>query len=314
MVASSLGGAVERAAHGLDPGVQFRRSVLRCVRLVARRAISASWMASNRSWSSSWRASASAALTGRERVDDGGSYPSSEHMFETLPLVPSTFFWREVRPSLAGVMLGQAACDLPPLSRSRAVLESESGLIRLRTLRSPCPPRPRQLAGAGFADRHPDSAGEQICSALGSVSTWSKVDCDGEGGADLPHSDIGNPSPDGSTRIAIETLPPRTEIDRRSKWNRVPPGSRRTLTARPLMVVVQGAMSSGRGREREREREREMTASGTAPRPGGDYLGISAPPHLPCEQRVRHEAVAARRKEAKSPHFVWLVERMLVVR
>ena len=69
------------------------------------------------------------------------------------------------------------------------------------------------------------------------------------------------------------------------------------------MVVVQGAMSARRCR---------MTASRDSTTTGRRLSRSIRITTSPREQEVRHEAVAARRKEAKFP-FVWLVERMFRV-
>ena len=122
-----------------------------------------------------------------------------------------------------------------------------------------------------LADRHPDSAGER--SALGWGSAYSEQSTATARAAQISRILTSATCPRRSTRIAIETLSTASRLIADRSGIGSSPGSRRTSLARPLMVVVQGAMSARRCRGMTASRD--STTTGRRPISGISHHHIS---------------------------------------
>ena len=125
----------------------------------------------------------------------------------------------------------------------------------------------------------------------GRVST--AIDGDAQSVADLPHLAVRqatDPVDQHPDRDALD----RVEIRDARSWDRILAGLERHLTRKP---------TNGR-RTRRNERPSE-TRDGCVTRQYDDgaatYLGELTPPHLAARRRT-HDAAAASRKDARSPH------------
>lgn len=101
--------------------------------------------------------------------------------------------------------------------------------------------------------------------------------------------------PNRWTRMATETLSTESRLTAERSGTGSSPGSRTTSLASPRIVVVQGATSARRcrGITTSRGQHNDRTASD---------LGDLAPLDLPPRGEGSHDAAAALRNEARSPH------------
>lgn len=135
--------------------------------------------------------------------------------------------------------------------------EFESGLIRLRTCERMKVAKAKSAGRPRLADGHPDSAGER--SALGWGSAYSEQSTATARAAQISRILTSATRPSRSTRIAIETLSTESRLIADRSGIGSSPGSRRTSLGRPLMVVVQGAMSARRCRGMTASRDSTTT-------------------------------------------------------